>query len=145
MTLPLVLDADGLGALTDQRPPDRLRALLAEAWARHRDVLLPAVVCAEVCRGVARTRAVESTLARHRASMSERPPVKVVATDFDLARQVGAVLYGAGAGSADIVDAHVVAVAASFGGALVVTADPGDIERLANAVPAARIVCRAAR
>jgi hypothetical protein len=39
---PLNLDADGLDALTEQPPPDRLRALLAEAWERKSDVLVPA-------------------------------------------------------------------------------------------------------
>jgi hypothetical protein len=65
-------------------------------------------------------------------------------TDFALARQVGAILHGAGADTADIVDAHVVATCASAGGGLVVTADPDAIERLAQAVPAARIVVRRA-
>jgi hypothetical protein len=32
---PLILAADGLDALTEQPPPDRLRALLAEAWERR--------------------------------------------------------------------------------------------------------------
>jgi hypothetical protein len=69
----------------------------------------------------------------------------VVDTDFDLARRVGAILHEAGASSSDLVDAHVVAVAAAHGGALVVTADVGDMVRLAQAVPAARLVLRPAR
>lgn len=47
---PLILDADGLDALTEQPPPDRLRALLAEAWERKSDVLVLALLCAECCR-----------------------------------------------------------------------------------------------
>ena len=141
----MILDADGLEALAASRPPERFRALLAEAWTRRRDVVVPAVVCAEACRGVARTRAVESALARHRVSSAQRPAVRVIDTDFDLARQVGAVLHGAEAPSSDMVDAHVVAVAAAHGGGLVVSADPDDIARLADAVPAARIVTRPAR
>ena len=47
---PLILDADGLDALTEQPPPDRLRALLAEAWECKSNVLVPALVCAECCR-----------------------------------------------------------------------------------------------
>lgn len=144
LPLPLVLDADGLDGLARARPQDGLRALLAEAWARDRDVLVPAVVCAEICRDAARTRAVESALARHAPAAGERPPVTVVPTDFDLARQVGAVLHSAGAGTADLVDAHVVAVAARHGGAVVVTSDPADMRRLADAVPATRIVTRSA-
>jgi hypothetical protein len=37
---------------------------------------------------------------------AKRSPVKIIPTDFGLARQVGAVLRGAGAESADMVDAH---------------------------------------
>jgi len=71
--------------------------------------------------------------------------VTVVDTDFALTRQVGAVLYGAATGSADLADAHVVAVCARRGGGLVITSDVGDIARLAAAVPSARIVSRSAR
>jgi predicted nucleic acid-binding protein len=142
---PLILDADGLAALTEQPPPDRLRALLAEAWERRSDILVPALVCAECCRGAGRTRAVEASLARHRDNRAARPAVRVIPTDFDLARRVGSVLHGAGAGTADIVDAHSVAVASMQGRAVVVTADPDDILRLASAVPTVRIVTRPAR
>jgi hypothetical protein len=44
-----------------------------------------------------------------------------------------------------VVDAHSVAIAAVYGGGIVVTADPDDIERLAAAVPAVRVVTRPAR
>jgi predicted nucleic acid-binding protein len=145
MTLPVVLDADGLDALAAPSPPSMFRALLREALDRGRDVLVPAVVCAEVCRGPAWTRRVETALARHRPTRGQRPPVTVVDTDFVLARQVGAVLHGAGTGSADLAGAHVVAVCACHGGGLVITSDPGDIARLAAAVPAARVVSRSAR
>lgn len=145
MNLPVVLDADGLDALAQPRPPDLLRALLAEAWRHERDVLVPAVICAEVCRGVARTRAVEYAASRHVPAAGQRPVVEIVTTDFALARQVGAVLHGAGASSHDLADAHVVAVCAVHGGGLVVTSDPDDIARLAQATPSARIVTRPAR
>lgn len=145
MTLPVVLDADGLDALADPAPPTPFRALLREALDRDRDILVPAVVCAEACRGSARTRRVESAIARHTPTRGQRPPVTIVDTDFALARQVGAVLHGAAAGSADLVDAHVVAVCARHGGGLVVTSDPDDIARLAAAVPSVRIVARSAR
>jgi len=139
VTVPVVLDADGLNAVCDPRPPEVVRALIHEAWLRGHDVLVPAVVCAEVCRGVARTRRVEAALAR------ARPPFSVVDTDFALARQVGSVLHGAAADSRDMVDAHIVAVCALYDGGVVVTSDPGDIERLAQSVPAVRIVTRPAR
>lgn len=143
--MPVVLDADGLDALCDPHPPEQFRALLHEAWVRERDVLVPAVVCAEACRGVARTRRVEAAVARHHQVRGQRPPVSVVDTDLILARQVGAVLHGAGTDSGEMVDAHVVAVCALHGGGLVVTADRDDIERLAQAVPSVRVLTRRAR
>ena len=141
----MVLDADGLDALAEARPPELLRALLGEAYQRARDVLVPAVVCAEVCRGAPRTRAVESTLARHAPTTGQRPPVAVIPTDFPLARQVGAILFASGAGTEALVDAHVVAVCVHHGGGLVITADPHDIARLAQATPSIRIITRPAR
>lgn len=145
MILPLVLDSEGLNALAEPFPPPRLQAMLREALDRGRDVFVPAVVCAEVCRGPARTRRVESALGRHARPRGQRPGVEVVDTDFELARWVGAVLHGAGASSELLADAHVVAVCARRGGGLVVTSDPGDIARLADAVPSARIVTQPAR
>ena len=145
MTLPLVLDSAGLDALASARPSTAFRALLAEAWVRQRDIVVPALVCAEVCRTAARTRAVEAAVNRHDQTSGQRPAVQIVDTTFDLARSVGAILARSRATSADIVDAHVVAVAARHGGGLVVTSDPGDIARLADAVPGARILTRPAR
>jgi hypothetical protein len=55
-------------------------------------VLVPAVVCAEVCRGVARTRQIEALLSRHDVRSVRRSPVRVIDTTFDLARLVGTVL-----------------------------------------------------
>jgi predicted nucleic acid-binding protein len=145
MTLPLVLDSAGLDALAEPAPPTAFRALLREALERDRDVLVPSVACAEICRGADRTRRVEAAVARHRPTRGQRPPVTLVDTDFALARQVGAILHGARSGSVDIVDAHVVAVCARAGGGLVITSDPDDIVRLAAATPSARIVTRTVR
>lgn len=145
MIVPLVLDADGLDALCEPKPPPKMQALLDEAWARDRDILVPAVVCAEACRGVPRTRRVEAAVARHDSTRGKTPPVQVVPTDFGLARQVGAILHGAGADSSDMVDAHVVAVCALRGGGMVVTADSQDIHRLAQAIPSVRVTTRSSR
>lgn len=136
---PLVLDSAGLAGLAAPRPPERLRALLAEAHRRGREVLSPTLVCAEVARGHARTRALEAAVARHDRSRGERPAVRLVDTDFALARQVGAILGATDSGSDRIVDAHTIAVCVPYGGGLVVTSDPRDIAALAEAVPAARI------
>lgn len=137
--LPLVLDAAGLGALASAHPPETLRALLAEASRRSREVIAPTLVCAEVARGRSRTRALEAAVSHHRRERGERPALRLVDTDFALARQVGAILEASSAGSDRVVDAHVVAVCVPAGGGLVVTSDPDDIAGLAAAVPAARI------
>ncbi|MGH9153919.1 MAG: PIN domain-containing protein [Acidimicrobiales bacterium] len=137
--LPLVLDAAGLGALASAYPPETLRALLAEASRRSREVIAPTLVCAEVARGRSRTRALEGAVSQHRREHGERPALRLVDTDFALARQVGAILEASGAGRDRVVDAHVVAVCVPAGGGLVVTSDPDDIAGLAAAVPAARI------
>lgn len=136
---PLVLDAAGLDALAAPRPPDTLRALLAEAHRRGREIIVPTLVCAEVARGRSRTRAVEVAVARHDRARGERPALRLIDTDFDLARQVGAILEATGRGSDRVVDAHVVAVCVPVGGGLVVTSDADDIAALATAVPAVRI------
>ena len=108
MKAPVVLDAEGLSTLAEVRPPNRLRLILEEAHRQHREVLLPAVVCAEACRGIERTRAVEAAISRA-GRPHGRAPVVIIDTDFDLARQVGAILHATGSGTGDIVDAHVVA------------------------------------
>jgi predicted nucleic acid-binding protein len=137
---PLVLDAAGLDELIASRPSDTFRALLAEALRRGREVIAPTLVCSEVARGQARTRALETAVARHQRASGERPAVRLVDTDFALARQVGAILHTSkAAGSDRTVDAHVVAVCLSAGAGLVVTADPDDISHLVGAVPAVRV------
>jgi predicted nucleic acid-binding protein len=137
--LPLILDSAGLDALTSGRPSSLLRAYLAEASRRGREVVCPTLVCAEIARGRARTRALESAVHRHEKAAGELPAVRLVDTDFAMARQVGAILDAAHSGSEDVVDAHVVAVALPHGGGLVLTSDPDDILRLAEAVPAVRL------
>src|SRR5437588_515329 len=79
------------------------------------------------------------------AAHVDRLAVRVVPTDFALARQVGAILHAAGTGCEDIVDAHLVAVCAAAGGGLVLTEDRGDVVRLAQSVPSVRIVARSPR
>jgi predicted nucleic acid-binding protein len=145
VSLPVVLDSAALSELASpgpSGPSTHLRALLKVAWEQRRAVLVPAVVCAEVCRGHARTRAVESLLARHDPSRQERSPIRIVDTDFELARLVGAVLFASEAGSEDVVDAHVVATCVARGGGLIVTSDPDDMERLRAPFLGVRIVVR---
>lgn len=138
MTSRLVLDA---AAFDELDTPSGLatRSLIMRAAARGTDTYCAAVTLAEVCRGQARTRRVEAGLARDRGGRR----IRVVPTDERMAKLVGAILHDARAGSEMIADAHVVAVGAGADNAVVVTADPDDITRLAAAVPGVRIVTRA--
>lgn len=137
--IPLVLDAAGLDSLASARPTDAVRALLHEAYLREREVIVPTVVVAEVARGRHRTRSVESVAARHDTRRGERPAIRLIDTDFALARQVGGLLEAADRGTESIVDAHVVAVCIPHGGGLVATSDPDDIAAIAQSLPAVRV------
>ena len=112
---------------------------MRQASARGTDTYCAAVTLAEVCRGRARTRRVEASLARDRGGGR----IRVVPTDERLAKLVGGILHDSGAGSEFMADAHVIAVSAGTDHAVIITADPDDIARLADAVPGIRIVTRA--
>jgi predicted nucleic acid-binding protein len=137
-TPPLILDAEALSQAAGT-PGPRLRALLAEAERRGADVQVAAVTCAEVARGRDRTRALEARLARRGDGEG---PIEVVPTGFALARHVGAILHAAGAGSEDLADAHPIALGVVAGGGVIATSDPEDLSRLADTVPAIRLVIR---
>jgi hypothetical protein len=89
-----------------------------------RDVIVPALVLAELYRGPGRTHLVDACLSRETG-------IAIRDTDRALARLVGAVLASARAGSELIVDAHSVVVAVEAGGGIVLTTDPADLNRLA--------------
>lgn len=120
------LDAEAFSALSgpDSVRKQRVRRILRVAQRLGRDVLIPAVVLAELYRGRGRNQLVDACLAREGASLDCRD------TDRMFARIVGGVLAGAGAGTEMIVDAHVVALAVEAGGGVVVTADAPDLARL---------------
>ena len=133
----IVLDAaafDALGATQGAK----LRDLLRQAFDRGAQLWCSAVTVAEVSRSPAHTRKVESVLARRHGGQH----IRVLNTDVSAAKLVGAILYAAGRGSADIADAHVVAVCAPAHVALVITSDPDDITELATALPGTRVVTR---
>ncbi len=122
----LVLDSEAMSALGG-RPSKRqreVRAALAAAARLDRDVVVPAVVLAELYRGRGHSQLVDACLSRETG-------IYVRATDRALARLVGGILAAARAGSALMVDAHVVAAAVELGGGVVLTADRADIHRLA--------------
>lgn len=137
MTVNVVLDAGAFDHL-DSGTGRGLRGLLRRALLRGGSVSCAAVTLAEVCRGAARTRQVESALARDRGGQR----IRVVPTDERLAKLVGTILHATESTSDLIADAHVVAVCAASDTALVVTGDPGDIVALSAAVPGTRILAR---
>jgi predicted nucleic acid-binding protein len=133
----VALDAAAFDVL-DQPAGAGLRALLRTSVQRGGDVVCAAVTLAEVCRTTARARQVEVSLRRDRGG--ER--IRVVATDERLAKTVGRLLGDAGLDSCHLADAHVVALCRDVDRAVVVTADPDDVARLAACLPGVRIVTR---
>lgn len=87
------------------------------------EVLLPAAVLAEHYRGGGHDQVADSCLGRSTG-------IQVIDTTRQLARQVGHILAGAGCGSAEHVDATVVAAALAAGGGVIATADPDDLRLL---------------
>jgi hypothetical protein len=137
MTSRVVLDAAAFDML--DRPTARsLWALLELSAAEDSEVCCAAVTLAEVCRGTARTRRVETALARDRGGRR----IRVIPTDERLAKLVGGILNDTARGSEMLGDAHVVAVCSGADTAVVVTSDPDDINMLATAVRGVRIVTR---
>lgn len=116
----LLLDAGALRH-AERHPRGRVWTLCEAEVAEGRQPLLPVTVLAQMWRGGAG----QAGLAR---------VVRVctlVGLDEVLARRIG-VLLGI-SGTADVVDAMVVLVAAEAGAA-VITSDPGDLAKLAEAV-----------
>ena len=88
---------------------------------------VPSAVLVELYRGGGTDAAIDSVLARGFA--------QVVTTGARTARVAGHLLAAAGAGSELAIDALVVATAIRFGGGVVLTHDPDDLERLAAGHP----------
>lgn len=130
MSRSVVLDAEPLAVLA--RPRSHLhgevRAALEAARRLDRDVIVPAVILAELYRGPGQNQMVDSCLSRETGLF-------IRDTDRAFARLVGGVLGGARAGSGDLADAHTVAAAVETGGGVVLTTDPSDIARLAAIYP----------
>ncbi len=124
----VVLDAGALSALSS-RPDSRnreVRAALRAAERLGREVVVPAVILAELYRGPRHNQMVDACLSRETG-------VRVRDTDRPMARLVGGVLSAAGAGSRHLADAHVIAAAVELGGGLALTTDAEDLGRLAAA------------
>lgn len=125
MSLVLVLDAAAISSLGNQRGSkfQEVRAALEAARRLEREVIVPAVVLAELYRGPQHNQTVDACLSRETA-------IYVRDTDRPFARLVGGVLAAAKTGSKDMVDAHVVAAAIDAGGGVIITGDLDDLQRL---------------
>lgn len=122
-----MLDSEAFSALAGKRSKrqEEVRAALAAAAQLRRDVIVPAVVLAELYRGHGRSSLLDACLSRETG-------LSIRNTDRSFARLVGGVLAAARAGSELLADAHVVAAAVEAGGGVVLTGDPDDIVRLAS-------------
>jgi predicted nucleic acid-binding protein len=123
----LVLDSEAVSALArprvDPARHERVRAAMRSAHSRNAPIRIPAVVLVELYRGRGIDEAIDNVLARGFA--------QVVTTGARMARVAGHLLAGIGGGSDMAIDALVVATAIRFGGGVVATHDPHDLQRLA--------------
>lgn len=118
---PLVYDAGALVAA--DKGSRELLAIHAAALLSGREITVPAPLLAQVWRDGAR----QARLARFLQGCGIDP------TSEDIAKGAGALLGRSG--TSDAVDAIVVATARERGAAIV-TSDPDDLRRLADALPA---------
>lgn len=137
MSSTLILDAEAMSTVARSSPRDgRAHKVLGHvriAYEQGRDVFVPAAVLAELYRGGSHDQVVDACLKRFSS-------IRVVHTDRPLAREVGHLLARAGRGSADHVDASVVAAAVKVGGGVIATADVEDISALAHGVRGVRVL-----
>ena len=135
MSTSIVLDNAALAALAGEATAAKeiVRAAITAAVRRRREVVVPAVVLAEMYRGRHHNQVVDACLSRETG-------LTVRDTDRALARLVGGILTAADRGSEDMVDAHVVGAAAESGGGVCLTGDPDDLEALAAPYPNVQIV-----
>jgi predicted nucleic acid-binding protein len=121
----VLLDSEALSALAHgpNRRRDRVRALIHAMRAREEPVAIAAAVLAEVVRGRAADAGVFAGL--------RREAIEVHNVDSRVGVRAGQLLGRVRAGSEMAIDAFTIAIADLAGGAVVATADPGDLERLA--------------
>lgn len=122
----LLLDSEALSAVAHGPAArrDRVRAIAGEMRRRSLPVGTVAAVLAEVVRGRRADAAVFGGLRRER--------VEVYPVDVRVGVRAGQLLGAVGRGSELAVDAFVVAVGDLAGGAVIASADTGDLERLAT-------------
>lgn len=131
---PLILDAEAVSALAHGPVARRasVRAALVAAQRVGADVSVPAAVLAELYRGSRFNAGVDAALSRE--------ALLVLDIGRRVARIAGGVLVAAGSGSADAIDAFVVASGVDRGGAIVLTGDPDDLGRLAGPYPVIKVI-----
>lgn len=129
----LLLDSEALSAIAHGPAArrDRVRALIAAMRARQLPVAIVASVLAEVVRGRLADAGVFAGLRRER--------VQVHPVDTRVGVRAGQLLGRVRAGSEMAVDAFTVAAADVLGGAIIASADPDDLERLAAQATRVRI------
>lgn len=116
---PIVYDAGAL--LAAERHDRRFGIIHKRALVASRHIIVPAPVLAQAWRGGTRQAGLARTL----------QGCVVLPTDEETARRAGVLLERSG--TSDAVDAIVVATAHRLG-ALVVTSDPNDLHKIADAV-----------
>jgi predicted nucleic acid-binding protein len=130
----VVLDAQALYVLAHPRASEqsatRVRDVVRAAHEQRAVVRVPAAVLVEVCRDPTSTAAV-NRLTKKR--------VGVITTGEKMAKVAGALLGRYSLDSCHAIDAMVVATALHLGGALILTSDQPDLERLAERYPAIRV------
>lgn len=127
----LVLDSEAFSALARSRTgthPGTIHAALKAAVETGANVVVPAAVLAEQYRGGRHDQIADSCLGRFTG-------IEVADTTRHLARRIGNLLARGGRGSADHVDATVVAAAVAAGGGVIATGDPDDLATLAAGLP----------
>lgn len=124
----LVLDSEALSALArpanDRDRHAHVRAAMRSAHARNSPIRVPSAILVELYRGKGFDEPVDRVLGQGFA--------RVVTTGARVARIAGHLLANSGAGSELAIDAMVVATAIRFGGGMVLTHDPQDLQRLAT-------------
>jgi predicted nucleic acid-binding protein len=127
----LILDSEAVNALARPKArrvlAERAATVLRVAHQKRALIRVPAPVLAEVCRGVRYDSAINHLL--------NNPGVRVVELDRAAAQRAGQMLARLKLSSAHAIDAFVVATALQFDTAVIATADPDDIRRLAAPFP----------
>jgi predicted nucleic acid-binding protein len=119
----LVLDAGALIGV--DRRSMRVQELLKRARFRNASIVVPTAVVAQVVRGGGR----QANLRRFLADSY----LRFASLDYPIALEIGALLGQSG--TADVVDACVVACARHLGHCPVVTSDPEDLRKLDDTLP----------